>query len=138
MVGTDMKVTKGKIISGIIIITVISISIYYFNSQIYRHAQYSNAVITKMTRNENRGIYTVCYTYKVNNKTYSQCSDKNLCNNLPVQKIDSLLKGKVFPIVYAKNFPSQSILFLTKNDIGTFTYSYPDSLIKYDSILTCK
>ena len=87
---------------------------------------------------KNSGDYAVLYQYVVGNKVYQNNNNFKFCNYQTMQKMRIVLKDKKFPVAYSTKDATMSIMLITKKDAERFKYKIPDSLLIYDSILTCK
>ena len=84
------------------------------------------------------GDYTVLYEYKILGASYHCNNSFYYCGDLDLNKINGLLENKSFPVAYAINVHKLGKIFLTQKDADEFNYPLPDSLLIYDSVLTCK
>lgn len=84
------------------------------------------------------GDYAVLYEYFINGKKFTGNNNYNFCGNLNFENLNTFLKNKTFPVLYSNTDNSQCILILTKSNAQRYNYNLPDSLLVYDSILTCK
>lgn len=84
------------------------------------------------------GDYSIIYRYKVSDHEYSGNRNKYYCGHLSRSYLKDLLVGKEFPVAYSINDAGSSLILVTQKDAEQFKYNFPDSLAKYDSILTCK
>ncbi len=84
------------------------------------------------------GDYSLLYDYTVNGIRYTSNHNYKLCNGLSKDKVGSLVINKSFPIAYSVKDITQSVMIITQEDATMFNYVIPDSLLSYDSLLTCK
>lgn len=55
-----------------------------------------------------------------------------------MSKVRALLENKNFPIAYSAKDESTCTILLTLENAQKFKYTFSDTLLRYDSILTCK
>ncbi|MFL9482881.1 hypothetical protein ACI6Q2_08890 [Chitinophagaceae bacterium LWZ2-11] len=94
-----------------------------------------NRIIKPTYKNSNRSIQ---YEYEVAEKKYSGESGFNVCEKISENDLNLLLVNKSFPVAYSVKDANQSIIIITRKDAAMFNYTIPDSMLVYDSILTCK
>lgn len=118
-----------------------TIYIIHKNSQFDKNYAYAIGTIWKISGPGYRqgGNYAVLYKWEVDGKTYTNGVNYSFCGDLSFEKVKQLLIGIKIPIVYSAKDPKWgSEILLRKFDSDRFGYNYPDSLLRYDSILTCK
>lgn len=137
-----MKNKFQKIIQVIIILFLIVMifEIFYQKFQFMKNYKFANGIITETTKRgwKNSGDYSIIYHYQVAGKNYKADQSYNLCNNLTREEVTSLLLNKKFAVAYSDKHPSISSMIITQESAERFKYKIPDSLLIYDSILTCK
>ncbi len=84
------------------------------------------------------GNWYFSYEYDINGKKFPGEGIHSLCGNLTLEKLRAFLVNKSFPVAYSRKDTSTSVMILTKDLADKFKYDLPDSLLMYDSILTCK
>lgn len=84
------------------------------------------------------GDYSVLYEYEVNGEKYKGNANYNLCPNQTRDDISVAIVNKRFPVAYSKKQIGTSAIILTESRARDFNYKIPDSLLVYDSLLTCK
>jgi hypothetical protein len=84
------------------------------------------------------GDYSLLYDYTINGIRYTANSNYNLCDGLSKDKVGSLVINKFFPVAYSVKDVTKSVIIITQKEATIFNYVIPDSLLSYDSLLTCK
>jgi hypothetical protein len=134
------KINKiAGIIAAISLIVVVLIG-FYKKHQFMEKYEFTSGKIIKVTITgwKSSGDYSVMYEYNVNNMPYLNDQNYNYCGYLNMVTVKSLLEGKEFPVAYSVNSPRTCMMLITLRNAERFHYTFPDSLKKYDSILTCK
>lgn len=134
---------RNKKITGIIFIGLVFIWLAWNLFKTYQFKHNYSFVNGRVTRIDgpgwkSSGDYAVLYEYLINGKKYTGNNNYNFCGDLNFESIRTLLQGKTFPILYSDKDKNQSILILTKANAEKYNYKMLDSLLIYDSILTCK
>jgi len=92
--------------------------------------------ITKATyKNNNRSIL---YEYNVDGEKHFGENSLASCDRLNGDKLRLLLVNQSFPVAYSIKDKNYSIIILTIRDAEEFNYKIPDSMMVYDSVLSCK
>ncbi len=86
-------------------------------------------------KNNNR---TVQYEYEVDGKKYAGENSLTSCEGITGDSLRLLLVNHFFPIAYSTKDVSSSFIIITSADAQKFNYTIPDSMLVYDSVLTCK
>ncbi len=137
----ENKINK---IGGTIILIFLVIGIlltFYRNHQLKNNFKIVVGKVTEVQASgwkNSPGDYAVLYEYFVEGKKYSNNNNYNFCNNLSLQRVRLLLKNKSFPVAFAVEAPNSGIMIIKKEEAAMFNYENPDSLLIYDSVLTCK
>lgn len=84
------------------------------------------------------GDYSLLYEYTVNGIRYRSNKNYKLCNNQSRDIVGSFVINKFFPVAYSVKDASQSVMIMTQDDANMFRYTIADSLLSYDSLMTCK
>ena len=84
------------------------------------------------------GDFTLLYEYTVGGKKYTDGISCNLCENLTISTVKNLFLGKSFPVLFSRKKPSWNNIMIKKDMAINMNYTYPDSLLRFDSVLTCK
>jgi len=87
---------------------------------------------------KNSGDYSLLYEYQVAGRLYKGNDNYNFCEGQNRQKIGLLLINNSFPVAYSNKYNNISMLILTRKQAEKINYKIPDSLLVYDSVLTCK
>jgi len=134
------KIKKMTIIVVFVFFAIIVFEIFYQNFLFTQNYKFAKGEITDITkpRWKNSGDFSILYNYQVNGKIYNSDESYNLCNNLTREMVIYLLKNKKFPVAYSVKNPSIRSMIITQDNAKRFKYIIPDSLLIYDSILTCK
>lgn len=111
----------------------------YKNYQLKNNYKFSVGRINRVTTTE--GKYnkpTLFYEFSINNNKQVNENLFSFCKNLSENDLSLLLVNKSFPVAYSVKDANQSIIIITRKDAAMFNYTIPDSMLVYDSILTCK
>jgi hypothetical protein len=85
------------------------------------------------------GDYAIIYSYNINGRIFKGDDAYNYCGSLNNEhSVAELIVGKSFPVAYSTKENGYSVIILTKEIAKNFDYNISDSLLVYDSILTCK
>ena len=138
-----MNSKKRDIILFIIFISLILGAVCYTSVHFNHHHKITVGTIKKIRRGggyKSGADYTVFFEFQVNGRTYLSGSNSyNLCGELNFDEVKQLLLNKKFPVVYDEKYISNNGMLITLRDGSSLTdFKRPDSLLVYDSILTCK
>ncbi|HXB94206.1 MAG TPA: hypothetical protein VNU70_03570 [Puia sp.] len=138
MVNTKINKIGGYIAAAILIGLVIFL--FYKGYQIRHHFAFTTGRVVEITKPgwRNSGDYSVLFEYVVKGKMYGNNNNYNYCSGQSRAGMKSLLVGKQFPVVYAVKEPSGGFMLLTQQYAEKYKYQLPDSVLYYDSVLTCK
>ncbi len=85
------------------------------------------------------GDYSILYEFYIDNRAVVNNSNYFLCNDLTYATVREILVNKSFPVAYSDGLLfRQNSLIITLKDAERFNYNFPDSLLIYDSLLSCK
>jgi len=115
--------------------------IFYRHNQLEKNFKIAEGRVSEVQASgwkNSPGDCAVLYEYFVNGKKYENNNNYNFCNNLSLQRIKLLLERKSFPVAFAVNAPSAGVMIIKKEEAERFNYLIPDSMLVYDSVLTCK
>ncbi len=87
---------------------------------------------------KNSGDYSMIYEYKINGRKYTGNNNYEFCGTITMQKMSELLVNQYFPVAYSSKDMAQSSIIVTQKSADMFNYKIPDSLLVYDSILSCR
>ena len=110
----------------------------YMRYQLFHHYAFTSGKIREITTAKARGAYTILYDYRVNNSLHHGEQEFDYCPGWGRKRIDSFLVGKSFPVVYAVDWPSADNMLIKQERAALFNYKLPDSVLYYDSVLTCQ
>ncbi len=136
----DKKINKiGGIVVGICLVVGIFV-IFYKKHQFMQSYNFTIGKITTVTIPgwKSSGDYSILYEYKIQGKEYFNNENYTFCDRLTMTKVRSLLLNKTFPVAYSINDASVCSMVITIENSKRFNYKISDSLLVYDSILTCK
>jgi hypothetical protein len=140
-----IKIMKNK--NKIIIAFVFVVFLLWIGWGVYRGVDLkNNFVITighidKISRPgwKSSGDYAIIYSYNIQGRIFKGDDAYNYCGYLNnEQSVAELIVGKSFPVAYSTKENGYSVVILTKEIAKNFDYNISDSLLVYDSILTCK
>lgn len=141
--GEYMK-NKWKIITRSMVLLFFSTMLFfmfYRKHELLENYKITAGKVTEINRPgwKSYGDFSVHFEYIINGIKYKSDVNYKYCTGLGASKVNSLLVGKYFPIVYAVSDPQTSTILLTIENAARFkTYQLPDSLKRYDSVLHCK
>lgn len=134
-----MKITKIVGFSLLAFCIIWIVKGFYDTYQLQNNYKITNGQVTRITnvlrQSDN---WNLMYEYNINGKVFSGGGVYPLCGNLTFENLIRLLANKTFPVAYSTKDATQSVMILTKKNAERFDYKMPDSLLSYDSILTCK
>jgi len=136
-----MKAEKLKKIGVTIILTFLIGGVLFAlfsRYQLFHHYSFTTGQIRGITTAKARGAYTILYDYRVNKSLHHGEQTFDYCPGWGRKRLDSFLRGKQFPVVYAVNLPFADNLLIKKGRAALFNYKLPDSVLYYDSVLTCQ
>jgi len=127
---------------AIMIIFLISIIVILYDKKHFMNdysISYGRIIYVNAPSWKSSGDYGVVYEYLVNNQKYHGDNNFIFCDRYQtIAKMKTLLLNKQFPIAYSVKERDISLILITKETAKKFNYIIPDSLLIYDSILTCK
>ena len=130
----------------ILSITVLAFIIFWICRSFYKSYQFKSGYkITVGQVNaiskpgwKSSGDYVVRYEYSVSGIKYIGNNNYNFCDGASTDKLSLILINKLFPVAYSVKDANQCGIIITQKDAAIFNYTIADSLLLYDSLLTCK
>jgi hypothetical protein len=137
-----MKVTARSIYKNwpIAFFVIVGVVIGYRAILLKKDHQLTIGVVTSIDVSgyKSGGDYSINYEYFVNGQKYSDNYNSDFCSGQSIHKLNELLSGRRFPVAYSTRYPGDGVILITEGMAKKYNFVLPDSLKKYDSLVTCK